>query len=354
MLTTSTRPLATSAGKRLSALMAALVGMLAVTALLVGTSSSAQATGQPATVQTADGAADEVTVGAYVTNVQDVDLEANTYTVDMYVWMRWTNPDLDPFATLEPINVSESWGFMATPLFEEPQTQPDGSLYMATRYQGKFNSALPLDKYPFDAQDLKMKFEDTASTKDLLVFVPDSTGAQINPDINVPGYVIGQPTLTIVDHVYASTFGDLNVSGDQTYSQIVVTVPVTRPAIASAVKILLPIFLIVLAALLVFTLNPTMVEARIGMAITALLTLVALQFATFQNLPQVGYLMMLDVIFSLSYALVIGVLAIAAYTAVLVRKGQEKKAIKVDWIAFGVAAAVYVSAVAVTMWAFLQ
>ena len=39
---------------------------------------------------------------------------------------------------------------------------PDGTLYQVIRNQGKFNTKLPLERYPFDTQHLTMTFEDSA------------------------------------------------------------------------------------------------------------------------------------------------------------------------------------------------
>ena len=38
--------------------------------------------------------ADEVVVGAYIENIQTLDLATNSFMADIYVWMRWMNPEL--------------------------------------------------------------------------------------------------------------------------------------------------------------------------------------------------------------------------------------------------------------------
>lgn len=43
----------------------------------------------------------EVTVGAYVNDIQQPDFKTNSYAIDLYVWFRWRAPDLDPYKTLE-------------------------------------------------------------------------------------------------------------------------------------------------------------------------------------------------------------------------------------------------------------
>lgn len=41
---------------------------------------------------------------------------------------------------------------------------PDGSKYMALRYQGAFSKEYNLETYPFDTQNLVLTFEDQDAT----------------------------------------------------------------------------------------------------------------------------------------------------------------------------------------------
>ena len=74
---------------------------------------------------------------------------------------------------------------------------------------------------------------------------------------------------------------------------------------AMSVKTFVPIGLIVICAALVLFVRPHYVEGRIGLGITALLTLVALQLTSSATLPDVDYLMMLDKIYLLAYVFII-------------------------------------------------
>ncbi len=47
---------------------------------------------------------DKVTVGAFINDLQDIDLVSENFTVDFYLWMRWSNPKIDPSLTLESMN----------------------------------------------------------------------------------------------------------------------------------------------------------------------------------------------------------------------------------------------------------
>jgi Neurotransmitter-gated ion-channel transmembrane region len=72
-----------------------------------------------------------------------------------------------------------------------------------------------------------------------------------------------------------------------------------------SIKTFVPIGLIVVCAALVFFVRPRYVEGRIGLGITALLTLVALQLTSSASLPDVDYLMMIDKVYLLAYLFII-------------------------------------------------
>jgi hypothetical protein len=301
------------------------------------------------------GAQDEpsrVVVGAYVNDVQEVDLENHHYLIDFYLWFRWDNPDIDPIGTLEAMNSTESWSLMATPAYEEPLVLEDGTLYNVVHYQGKFNNKLPLQNYPFDRQNLIIEFEDNSSNIDALVFVVDDPGITPNPDMSLPGWNMSDPTLVVVDNAYTTDFG-MQTGQGETYSRIVLTVPVARPAATSALKLFFPLLLVLLTAALTFFLRPSLVESRIGTAITALLTLVALQFTVNDNLPQVEYLMMIDVIYALSFLFVLFTLGTAIYSAWTTRGQDSVEAVAFDRRMLVIGLAGYLVLVAGTLGVFL-
>jgi hypothetical protein len=141
---------------------------------------------------------------------------------------------------------------------------PDGSLYAIIRNQGRFSTKFQLADYPFDTQFLTVAMEDTIASEDTQIYVPDPSGSLgLDPEITLPGFKVGKPEMRIVSNTYPTNFGASD--------------PVARPLMAMSVKTFVPIVLIVICAALVFFVRPHYVEGRIGLGITALLTLVALQ-----------------------------------------------------------------------------
>ncbi len=257
----------------------------------------------------------KVTVGLYVNDIQDVDFKTNSYIVDLYVWFRWRDKTLDPMKSVEFMNIFASENQQKTVLLDSAKEMPDGSLYNIFRYQGRFSKKFRLEKYPFDTQALEFVLEDSVQPASLQTFVADTTAITINPMLTLPGYRFATPHMSVIDYTYPTNFGDLSSANAETYSRVVVSVPITRPMFTLAIKTFGPILLIVVCATLVFFINPHFVEGRIGLAITALLTLVAIQFTAAASLPDADYFTMLDKLYLLSYAFIIAALVRVVVTS---------------------------------------
>ena len=270
----------------------------------------------------------QVIVGAYINDIQEIDFKANNYVVDLYVWFRWKASDLDPSKTMEFMNRYASDDNVREALYDEPKEMPDGSLYSIIRYQGRFATKFPLEKYPFDTQSLRVMMEDTVSGADKQNYVPDTDGAiDLNPQITLPGFTVGKPVMRSAPNTYPTNFGDLSEPEATAYSRLVLSIPVTRPIVAMSIKTSVPIMLIVICSALVFYVRPRYIEGRIGLGITALLTLVALQLASGSSLPDVDYLMMLDKIYLLAYIFIIVALARVVATSWRTDDPKVEKAI---------------------------
>jgi hypothetical protein len=306
------------------------VGRLMLTLLVAaGLGSIAVALPGPAQAERAD--PQPVIVGAYINDIQELDTERGTYTIDFYMWFRWKDPQVDPTDSIEVMNSnamenttsSATGGLGGRPFTDEPRVMPDGSKYQGFRYQGVFSKSMDLHRFPFDIQRLPVLMEDVNQDNRELEFVLDTTPVTINAQVTIPGFKIGTPTLTVVAHQYPTAFGDLTAPPDSTYSRIVLAVPVTRDALPYLVKIMLPIVIVVLITSLIYMIPARLEDARTGIGVTAMLTMVALQWSTDADLPSVEYLMMVDVIYIVSMAYI---LIAMGYTVFASRRSTQESA----------------------------
>jgi hypothetical protein len=280
--------------------------------------------------------ASQVTVGAYINNIQSVDLREHSYAVDVYIWFRWSDPELAPHETMEVVNPCELWGHVRNAVYEQPVTLPDGQFYQVVRIQGKFTRKFFFNNYPFDRQQLTIEFEDAAHETNRMQYVADSKPLVVNSELKLPGYTIGPAVNDIELIQYPTAFGDTRKSMPNSYSRVTLAVPIQRPVIASCIKMLLPILCVIIGASIMLQLRVSYVDARIDVGITALLTVVAIQLASNDNMPIVDYLVFMDKIDLCAYGYVLAGLAVVLATIRRMDRGENESAQRLQRIGFRV------------------
>jgi hypothetical protein len=280
-----------------------------------------------------------VNIGLYLRNIPEVDLKTDTYLVDFYLWFSWKGP-IDPTATFEFPNSVDNWGLVKVPIYADddgkpqPDTLPDGSSYQVFHVQIRFAFPFPLQDYPFDRQNIVIDVEDSQYLASELQYVPDTAGSNYHQTLAIPGYDILGVRATVNDSYYRSNFGDPRVPpGGDHYSRFRYSLQLARPVLGYLVKTLLPIAIVVLITLVVFLIPSTHFEGRLALAITALISAVALQLQASSDLPSVGYMVLLDKIYNLSYAVIMLALLESVYASRLHDAGHETRARKLDRIA---------------------
>lgn len=297
---------------------------------------------------------DTVVAGVYVSNIQSVDRTTNSFDADFYVWLRWSNPDIDPSAGIEIMNVYQSWALTQTPIYDEPRLQPDGSRVWLVRYQGSFNAPLSLSDYPFEKQTLKIVIEDGDENIKHIVYVPDTDPIELDPHITLAGYNFAQPRIQFGTNTYNSSFGEIDKTPeDRTYTRITVEMPVSSPAVSGIVKIILPIIIVLVASGLGLIIPASYVDSKVNVPITALLALVAMHFVIATSLPEVGYLLMIDVVYILAYATVTAMLAGAVVGAWVLKSRGEDAAMALQRRFLAVTSAIFLSTLAAVFMLYL-
>ncbi len=287
----------------------------------------------------------QVTVGAYINDIQSLNLREHSYAADVYLWFRWTDSSLAPDDTVEILNPNELWGHVTDKIYEQPVQLPSGELYQVVRIQGRFSRKFFFDNYPFDRQELTIEFEDSAHETNRMVYVADENPVAVNPRLKLPGFRVSAPKLEIEEFCYPTTFGDTRRTESHCYSRVNVSVPIRRPALTTSIKLLLPVFCVVLGASIMLRLQVNYVDARIGTGITALLTVVAIQLASNDTMPNVDYLVMMDKIHLCAYAYVLAGLGVVLTATRRADRGEVESANKLQRTGFWVITLLFVAVV---------
>jgi hypothetical protein len=258
------------------------------------------------------GAPEVVRVGFLINDIQDIDLERYRYQLDFYIWFQWTDPDFDPVTSIEFMNEAMRVDSSITPATSSPVKLDDGSYYLREHVFAMFKTNFPIEDYPFDTINLRITVEDRARDTSELVFALDDPAVQTSSDLSVPGYQIGVPFATVTDWYYPP-FGAVDSNGGSS-SRLTVFIPLQRPWLPYTVKLLIPLIVVLMCAALVFLIRPEHLDARFGLGISALLTLVALKWITDGDMPLIDHLSFVDSLYLLSFLFIAAALAETTYT----------------------------------------
>ena len=276
--------------------------------------------------------AEQVETGIFAMNLYDIDIARNTYYLDFYIWFKWQG-DIDPTGSLELANGVEDWGLSSVPVYEEPEELLDGSFYQAWRVEGRFVQPLILDRYPLDRHNLNILVENSVYTTEQLVYVADGEASGYSDSLAVPDWKIQGFEVSNRVRQYTTNFGDPRIGDGAQHSVFQYSLKIARPVSFFLWKLLLPLVIVIATSWGSLLLSPQHIDSRIALPVTGLLTAVFLQESYSSNLPDVGYLVLLDKIYAMAYILIFVSILEAIATAGWIQDAQSDghgQAIKLD------------------------
>lgn len=285
----------------------------------------------------------KVHIGVYLIDLRSVDVRAQSFTADFYVWLRFVAPEMDEarlaaVMALEPVNGK----------FDSKEVVDDktvnGERYICYRVNGSFTFVPDLRKYPFDVQTFPITLESTSLEVEEVVFVDDRASYErsglpearwgLSPSLAVPDYFFLGVQRRVFEGVYPTNFGDPSKRKPATrYTRFAIESTFEREYWSYAFKILIPLLIILAMAYLVFFLPPDQIDTAASVAMTALLSCMAYNVAVTQNMPEIGYLVLSDKFFIATYLLLLVTLGQTFWAFKLDANGKPEAAVKLDLVA---------------------
>lgn len=267
--------------------------------------------------------AQKVYTGFYLMNVYDLNINAYSFYADFYLWFRWKG-DFDP-TNIEFVNAVEKWGFTQEMFYEEPKELEDGYLYNGMRIEGRFFHSFELKDFPLDNHKLDIRIEHVDYPIDSLVYLPDTGRFLLRSDLLIPGWNFQNATIRNHDYVYRTNFGEPSPS-QPVFSNFTFEITINRPKSYFLLKLMLPLLVVILASLGALVIHPRYLDARVSLPIGGLLSCVFLQQSYGDALPDVGYMVLMDRIYLLSYMLIAAIMLRVIVVGNLLAKGGEEDA----------------------------
>eukprot|EP01106_Pelomyxa_sp_JSP_P008195 TRINITY_DN232_c0_g1_i6.p1 TRINITY_DN232_c0_g1~~TRINITY_DN232_c0_g1_i6.p1 ORF type:complete len:451 (+),score=112.98 TRINITY_DN232_c0_g1_i6:172-1353(+) len=263
-----------------------------------------------------------VYVGIYFTAIANIDSFSNLFQASGYAWYRWqTCQFLDedgvvyrPDQTLLMENLADQVSdprpeylcpddeTAMCPVCDKPR---DWTSYLCFQFNGQYFMDFDYVGYPVDSQKLLIGFEDILWDNET-VHVLFDTNSSISEDVNIPGFKIKSPLVREnYTNCLASDFG-LD-SSESFYSHLNIGVKIKRNVTYFILKIIPPTIITVIVSILVVFLDPNELEARLGTAVSGVLSMVFLSTATDSKMPDVGQVTVADWLFNWFFLIILSV-----------------------------------------------
>ena len=142
----------------------------------------------------------DVRVGAFITNLSNIDQANSTFEITFYAWF------IDPAGTFDPR--TDMYVIARSSSIDEVEVLPlaGGATNVTARISAVVDQAFDLSEFPFDSQVLVVRLEGAYGV-DELRFVPDHEPPQVADYVRTAGWGVDGVSLTTDQHSYTVRYG---------------------------------------------------------------------------------------------------------------------------------------------------
>jgi len=274
-----------------------------------------------------------VHVAIFILDVGEINNVSQSFDANVYFELHWQDPRLTHDGPNEIsrslndvwhprimfINQQKIW-----PTFPEiVEILPDGEVTYKQRVWGTFSQPLELKDFPFDQQILMIQLASSGYSPQEIELVNDPTSRTGIAsrfsliDWDILGWNMTfepfQPSLDEEKNAGAK----FSIIAKRQYGYFVI-------------KVIIPLFLIVMMSWIVFWIDPKESGTQIKVIITMMLTLIAYRFAVGADLPKLSYLTRIDYLILLATLLVFTSLIEVMVTSTYALMGKLNRARMID------------------------
>jgi hypothetical protein len=282
-----------------------------------------------------EGKATRISLGVFFIDISEIDDAKQMFKAEIYVMLRWKDPRLASAETLRRMPLANIWQpalqiinrrGLDRVLPEVVQVDRDGNVRYDQRFQGTLAVPLDLRKFPMDDQVLALSIVSPGQSPAEIELVPDERCGRAQK-FSIADWEIG-PLNCSANSLPTPTGGDL--AGFQC------TMTARRLAGAYVYQYVIPLIFIVCMSWACFWMSAEQLGPRQGIAVTAILTIIAYRFVLANQLPRVPYLTRFDYLLLGSTTLVFLVLVQVVAAHSMLTSAHPERARKLDLWARGI------------------
>ena len=260
-----------------------LLFVLVASLLLVSSVCAAEAA--PSLPPAANSSPSRMQVAVFVNSIYNLDMVQGTYSVDLYLTFRWTDPGIET-AGFEFMNGEPSSGADSVEKIYENKSGPVKE--EDYRVRGDFRVTPNNVDYPYESGILPIEIENTHLQSSQLVFVPLPDESGIEPGFVIPGWKFG---------TRRSQSPIIRIPGTRPFPGFLYNIPITNDALASLLQTIVPPLIFCIIAGLSFLIrvdHPELVHLRYVLTTSMFISAVMYHFGQLALIPGLGVLKLFD------------------------------------------------------------
>lgn len=274
----------------------------------------------------------KIPVGIYITSLYDLDIPAKKFTVSAWIWSTY-DPALMPedykFHNKIEITNARTWSIIENENFSIQNS--DGTVHTMTKFTADINQDWDVKYFPFDKQNITIDIESIELDSKQLEFIPDTANSMVSDELQLSGWQVAPIQLRSLDYKYPTTFG-IQSGAKGIYPRISFVIPIERNGTRIFWTYFLGFFVSYIIICILYFFTGELIESRVGLIMTALFACVGNKYTIDLLLPSNDIFTLSDLIQVASFIIVgVGLLS-SVLLVVLMRRGVEQLAHKIDFV----------------------
>ncbi|GAA4739587.1 hypothetical protein [Flavisolibacter ginsenosidimutans] len=288
---------------------------------------------------------DTVKVGVYVTSIHNIDFKQKEYAISLWLWLKYRKKEFNFLQNLEIPQAKTVDRSFAVVDSSKPE------IYVQMKLQCVMKDNWKISNFPFDRQTLRFSIENSQFDSKALVFVPDTVGAHYDARFALNGWHIDSCLLSTGNRVYETGFGDETLAKPHSeYSAFRLRMSITRDAGGLFWKMFLGMYIAFLIAYVCFYIHSDGMDSRFGLSVGSLFAVIGNKYIIDSSLPESTSFTLVDTLHGLTLFAIFLIITATAYSLLLVKRNELRKARRFDMITAQVVLVVYLAANGYFIW----
>jgi hypothetical protein len=270
---------------------------------------------------------DTVTVGFYINSVHNINFKDKEYTINLWLWLKYRNPDFDFSKYLEvPMAKTVDKSFYTV------DTLDDGRIYMLMKLQCVMRDSWKIQSFPFDRQKLRFTIENSQYDSRYLVFAEDTLGNHYSK-WTIPDWCIVADSFKITTGIkkYETGFGDPGYLKPQaqfaTYRAIIT---LERDSWGLFLKLFIGMYISFMLSVICFFIHNDHMDSRFSLSVGSLFAVIGNKYVIDSSLPESTTFTLVDTLHGLTLLFILTAVACSIRTLSFIKDNQMIKAINFD------------------------